>query len=713
MLSSNMKELVATLNEASKAYYSGNPIMSDMEYDRWYERLVELEEKTNVRLANSPTCNVGAEPVEYLSKFKHPFPALSLDKTKDANELINKFQKGISDSYAGLPSSALSDKVVVMWKEDGSTVQAYYEEGMLNKLVTRGNGEVGNIITHNAGCIEGLPLRIPYTGSVVVRGEAVMSYSEFERINSQLPDDSKYKNPRNLAAATLTMLDPKESMARQLTLKAFNLVYIEQDEYNPVLDSFSGRLNLLDKWGFEVVEYGVTPIIGLNHMIETMTDSVSHYPFPVDGLVCAMDNYSYTRSLPGTEHHPHIMSGYALKWADDVYETTLRDIEWSPSRTGLLNPVAIFDPVDIDGVTVQRASVHNLSVMRELNLKIGDRITVYRANMVIPQIAENLDKDKEPDSYASDEFLTNLIGKCPTCSSSPKVNISSDGIQTVCCPNPDCPEKLIGKLAHFCERDCMNIQGMSEDTIRKLYKAGHVKEYKDFFELDQKPAISFMPGFGKQSWKKMCEASKEAAHTDFVRFITSLSIPNIGKGQAKSLLKHLADNYDNLCMLADFDVFDTFEPVRLISYLIKAGYDFSTIDGFGTILANSLVDWYKVHLNFADDELPPFIANDTPEERVFYELQFNDRLVNSNPVESAIAGKSFCITGKLISFANRQELVAKIESLGGKWVDSVSSKTDYLINNDTASTSGKNKKAKELNIPIISEQNFIDMIGGM
>lgn len=695
--SSQMSKLVDKLNEASEAYYNHDfEIMSNLEYDNMFDDLKELEASEGVVLPNSPTINVGAPVSGSLPRFKHPYPALSLDKTKDADEFQKKFLEGI------YRSGSSNDRVVLMWKEDGATVQAYYTEGKLDKLVTRGNGKIGYVITHNAQCIKGLPLEIPYEGELVVRGEAVMSYEEFNRINDLLPDDEKYRNPRNLASGTLSILDSNESSQRELNLKAFNLVYIDGDLHDSVtqeLASFSERLFFLQSLGFSVVEYEVTPVSELKSAMETMTENAPVYPFPVDGLVAAMDNYEYSHDLEGTDHHPNIMQGYAFKWSDETYETVLREIEWSPSRTGLLNPVAIFDPVEIDGTIVQRASVHNLSVMRQLNLKVGDRIKVIKANLVIPQVVENLDKESDPDFYYSKIRITELIGSCPTCRSSAVIHTSPEGIDTVYCPNPECPEKIIGKIAHFCERDCMDIQGMSEETIRKLYNAGFIREYSDLFNLRSKPGIQNLSGFGYQSWDKLCSAAESASYTTFVKFITAIGIPNIGKGQAKTLYRYLSDNYENLCSFAAFNL-DAFEPVLLLSYLADMRFDFSKIEGFGGVMSKDLTEWIVANFKF---------NGDSPETRVYKLLKFEDKPVTSEG-HSSISGKSICITGKLIHFNNRQELVAKIESLGGRWVDSVSKNTDYLINNDTMSTSGKNKKAKELNIPIISEEEFLALI---
>ena len=700
---STMSDLVSELNKASDAYYNGKEIMTNKEFDAKYDQLKDLEDSTGYHLENSPTHNVGAPVVDSLPKFKHPYPALSLDKTKDIDEFVNKFRKGIADSGHS------NNLVVLMYKEDGSTVQAYYRHGNLDKLVTRGNGEIGSVVTHNAAVLSGLPTQLPWNINLVVRGEAVMSYEEFNRINSELPEDQQYANPRNLAAATLTMLDPNEASKRHLMFQAFNLVNIRDssnDEYKfpenltsnrEVYRSFSYQLDFLQRCHFNVVPHKVCTIDELKDSVAAMTSGTNNYIYPVDGLVAAMDNYSYSSTLEGTEHHPNIMQGYAFKWADEAKETVLREIEWSPSRTGRLNPVAIFDPIELEGTTVTRASLHNLSIMRKMRIHVGDRLSVFKSNMIIPYVEENLDYGNELDY--TPEFVHGLIECCPTCGTRAEIKVSSEGIETVYCPNENCPEKMIGKFVNFCSRDAMDIQGMSEETIKKLVDLGFIKEYVDFFKLDGRLEIASIPGFGQVSWSNMCEAAKKAKSTDFVRFIVALSIPNIGKGQAKTLLKYINDNYDEL--YPKTTPFKTYNPAGLLIYMGQANFDFTKIDGFGEVTATELKKWIHAHL----------LSDNAPEFRLYNMLEFTDARPTSD-TKSTITGKSFCITGKLNSFSNRQALVDKIESLGGKWVDSVSSKTDYLINNDVASTSGKNKKAKELNIPIISEEDFLNLIGG-
>ena len=709
--SRKLQSLTDKAKEASDAYYNGSPIMSDHEFDELVSELKEVEDIENTVLPGSPTHSVGAPVSGSLPKFKHPYPALSLDKTKSVDELISKFSKGIQQSGSN------NDNIVVMYKEDGSTVQAYYVAGKLDKLVTRGNGEIGSVITHNADVLSGLPKNLKYKIDIVVRGEATMSYSEFNRINDQIGSDQQYANPRNLASATLTMIDTKEASERKLMFQAFNLVHLNTyflepidsderfgrtlDDWSEAKQKFSSRLKLLSELGFNVVPYNTCSIDSVRDCISQMTDNVPRYDYPVDGLVLAMDNFEYASTLAGTEHHPNIMQGYAFKWADETKETILREIEWSPSRTGLLNPVAIFDPVELEGTIVKRASLHNLSIMRKMRIHIGDKLSVLKSNMIIPFVDKNLDYDNEQDY--TDEYIYDLIGCCPTCRTKALVKRSEDGIETVYCPNEECPEKMIGRFVHFCSRDCMNIQGMSEETIKKLVDAGFIKKYSDFFRLSDHPEIAQMSGFGEVSWNNMCKSAEAAKTTDFVNFITSLSIPNIGKGQAKVLRNYLCDNYALLAEKAGIDP-KGFNLCVLLSNLGKIDFDFSVIDGFGDVLADSLLTWIKLHFQLE------FSASISPELSVFGYLTFTDKPKSNIITLSSISGKSFCITGKLVNYSNRQELVDKIESLGGKWIDSVSSKTDYLINNDVKSTSGKNKKAKELNIPIISESDFEELI---
>lgn len=699
MASNLMKSLVAKANEAKDSYYNEKEIMSDYEYNQLESQIEQLEKEEGEILPDSPTVKVGAPVNDKLPKYKHPYPAKSLDKTKDINEIIKKFSEGVGLADDLLPY------VVCMYKLDGSTGQAYYNHGKLQHFVTRGNGEVGSDVTHNASSIAGVPLEIPFKGELVVRGEVVMSYEDFDKVNSKLPAEDQYKNPRNLAAASLSLLNPAETKQRNIAFIAFNLVYAEDNEHAlpGIATSFEERLITLYQLGFDVVERQYDRLENIESMIESMTSRVDMFPYPVDGLVLAYDNYAYTSTLQGTEHHPHILSGFAFKWADEAIETTLREIEWSPSRTGLLNPVAVFDSVNLYGTIVSRASLHNVSILSDMKIHIGDRIQVTKANMIIPFVVKNLSADNHED-YTIEE-LEELIGSCPTCGEKAIISRSNDGILTAMCPNDSCPEKLIGKLAHFCSRDCMDIQGMSEETIKKLVDAGFIKEYADFFGLYFKPEIQYMPGFGKQSWDKMCDAALKAKNTTFVKFITALSITNIGKGQAKALYQYISTNYDTLVEevmpdWVDLEEEESYQPVFLFRWMALKEFDFSRIEGFGKITSDEIIKWAKEHW-----------TDDSPETRVLVVVNFTDERPGAASAGAvSLDGKSFCITGKLVTYPNREALVAVIEQHGGKFVSSVSSKTDYLINNDTTSTSGKNKKAKELNIPIISEADFLAMV---
>ena len=664
---SQMQELICKLNKAADAYYNGTEIMSNYEYDALLEKLQQLEEKTGKVLPGSPTNKVGAPvKVDKLEKVTHEFPALSLDKTKDVDLLVSKF-KLFGDER---------DDVVVMWKLDGATVQLTYDEGQLVLAATRGDGFIGQNITHNAPYIDGIPQSIPYKSKLVVRGEATMSYTEFERINANLPDDKQYKNPRNLAAATITMLDPNDAIGRLITFSAFELVYMD----NPPQD-FEERLIFCKEQGLNVVEYhrccncDDLDTYSIRSVISKMTNRVKEYDIPVDGLVVAHCATNYTDDLQGTEHHPHVLKGYALKWEDETAITTLREVEWSPSRTGLLNPVAVFDSVELEGTTVSRASLHNFSIMRNLKINLGNRIKVCKANKIIPMVVENLDYDEE-DDYDTFEVLSELDCFCPTCGSTGLIRTSKDGIETVYCENMECPAKVVYKLEHFCERTSMNIEGLSESTIKKFVDLGFMYRFSDIYTLDKyEDRIKSMPGFGEQSWNNLWAAIQKSRDTTFVRFVSAVGIPNIGVSQAKALNKYFKGNINE--------------------FLNSKYLDFSVVDGIGQIVSENILRW--LHNSEIQAEILDVITF----------LKFKKEQTSSNNVFSCI---SFVITGSLTKFKNRKELEASIEANGGKVSSSVSKNTSYLINNDTNSTSSKNKKAKELNIPIISEEEYIKML---
>lgn len=692
-----MEELISVLKEAAEHYYNGEEIMSNKEYDSLYDELVSLEKETGIIKPASPTQQVGAV-VESLKKVTHEYPALSLDKTKDLSEMQNAFEKGFKKKKAeGYDIWGSMGDLVIMWKLDGSTVVATYEGGKLITLATRGNGEVGSDITHNAPFIKGLPQKIDYDGKLIVRGEALMSYKEFNRINEAFSEDEKYKNPRNLANATVQMLDSNELKNREIHFMAHALVYAHSASGwgKPVF--LSDQFAMIEELGFDVVPREVVNYQWLTDTLQKWTDNAKSYEYPVDGLVVAMEDCAYSYSLPGTAHNPNIMSGYALKWEDETKETILRDIEWSPSRTGLLNPVAVFDPVELEGTTVTRASLHNVSYIKDLNLLPGDKITVYKANMIIPQLDKNLDANRHGPIDIS------LVGKyCPCCKQKTEI-VKSDVSNTLVrkCTNPDCSAKKIGAFVHFCERDCVNIEGMSEATITTFVKKGFLKSLKDLFHLDRyKAEIEALDGFGSKSYDNIINAVNKARSTDFVSFIHSLGIPNVGKGQAK-LLKPVAKSHHDKVIAAGADENGEEYSKNYVDAfldLVSKRYNFTTIEGIGQVINDKIYE-------FLDDERISFIYE------LLDELTFTDVVANTDSdADSVLSGKTFVITGSLNHFSNRDALVSEIEKLGGKVSGSVSKNTDYLINNDVTSTSGKNKKAKELGVEIISEDALLSMM---
>lgn len=579
---------------------------------------------------------------------------------------------------------------------DGSTIQLTYENGKLQKMATRGDsGEVGYLVTHNASIVKELPLEIPFTGKLVVRGECVMSYAEFNRLKLE---NDKYKNARNLANATITMLDTNEASKRELHLRAFNLVYSSEH----ISDSFSGRLSFLERQGFGVVPYDLVPMVELKNAMQRWTEKVANYEFPVDGLVTAYEDARFADTLSGTNRYPNILRGYAFKWQDKEVETTLRKIEWSPSLNSL-NPVAVFDSVELEGTTVSRASLHNVTYLVQKGLHVGNRITVYKANMIIPQVAKNLDMGADtilPENMDElfDKF--DIPRKCPVCGAETafKITDETDGVKEktviLTCTNPDCSAKKLKKFVRFVQRGCMNIKGISEETIAKFIAKGFIKEYSDFYNLDRfKDEIVAMDGFGETMFRNIIDAVNVSRNTDFVSLINALGIPNFAKGQAKILAKE----YNS-------DVNRFFKDIYNRHY-------FSQIEGIGEILEGNLWDWGNIYLRYIPWEND---STNMPKEtnlevyRLLKELEIET--LEGDSANSALNGKVFVITGKLEHFANRDALVEGIEKLGGKVSGSVSAKTSFLINNDVTSTSGKNKKAKELNIPIISEEDFLKMM---
>lgn len=641
-----MKELIEILNEAAKAYYQEDrEIMSNLEYDALYDELVKLEAETGRILANSPTQNVGYVSVNELPKEVHPSPMLSLDKTKETEALA---------AFAG------DHKTLLSWKLDGLTIVLTYENGTLSKAVTRGNGTEGEVVTNNARVFDNLPLQISHKGTLTLRGEAIITYSDFEKINQEIEDvDAKYKNPRNLCSGSVRQLNNEVTAKRHVRFYAFTVVQAEDVDFH---NSNEEKLLWLKDQGFEIVEYKIVTKENLAEAISYFSDKVTSNDFPSDGLVALYDDIAYGESLGTTSKFPR--NAMAFKWADEMKETHLLEIEWSPSRTGLINPVAIFEPVELEGTTVSRASVHNISIVKSLALGIGDRITVYKANMIIPQIAENLTRSGN---------LT-IPDTCPVCGGTAKI-LTVNEVETLNCMNPDCQAKKIKSFTHFVSRDAMNIDGLSEATLEKFIASGFIHDFSDLYHLEQhKDAIVSMEGFGEKSYTKLIDAIEKSKQTTLPRFIYSLGILNVGLANAKVLCKEF-----------DYD----FEKLRH-----AAMEEFSAIDGIGPVIANTIVDYFQsdAHNKIIDQILPLLTFEAAP-----------------STSDQSLAGKTFVITGSLNHYTNRNELKAFIEAKGGKVTGSVSAKTDYLINNDVNSTSGKNKKARELNIPILSEENFIEM----
>ena len=643
-----ISELVKKLNEASRVYYQGeDEIMSNYEYDALYEELAALEQETGVVLASSPTVNVGYEVLSELPKERHEKPMLSLDKTKDVQAL---------KEWVGAHETILS------WKLDGLTIVLTYENGKLTKAVTRGNGEVGEVITNNAKVFKNLPVSIGYQGELVLRGEAVITYSDFEKINAQIEDDeAKYKNPRNLCSGSVRQLNNEVTAKRNVNFFAFSLVKAEGVDFE---NSHEKQMLWLKSQGFDIVEYEVVTAETLEESVQRFAEKVETNDFPSDGLVLSYDDIVYGESLGRTAKFPR--NAIAFKWADEIRETILKEIEWSPSRTGLINPVAIFEPVELEGTTVSRASVHNISVMEGLELGIGDTIAVYKANMIIPQIAENKTRSG----------MAELPKHCPTCGGATQVRQIADA-KALYCTNPECQAKKIKAFTLFVSRDAMNMEGLSEATLEKFIAKGFVHEFADLFQLERFAGeIQLMEGFGEKSCKNILASAEKARNTTLPRLIYALGIQNIGVANAKMLAKQY--HYD-------------------LSELRNASADeLSAIEGIGGVIAASIEEYFRDEKNQQMlKNLLEQISIEKPEE--------------NNNVQ-IFAGMNFVITGTVNHFANRNEVKAVIEERGGKVTGSVTSKTNYLINNDTTSNSSKNKKAKELNIPIISEEDFLEML---
>lgn len=640
-----MKELIDILNRASAVYYQGkDEIMSNFEYDKLYDELVSLEKESGLVLAGSPTQKVGYEILSELPKQTHPSPMLSLDKTKQVNEL---------ESWIGDKEGLLS------WKMDGLTVVLTYENGQLLNAVTRGNGVVGEVITNNAKVFKKLPISIPFKGHMVLRGEAVITYSEFEKINASLSEEEQYKNPRNLCSGSVRQLNNEITAKRNVELYAFTLVEAEGVDFE---NSQKNKMEFMRKQGFQVVEYKLVTREDIAETVEWFSDKVKTNDFPSDGLVLLYDDIEYGDLLGSTAKFPR--NAIAFKWADEVAKTKLLEMEWSASRTGLINPVAIFEPVELEGTTVSRASVHNISIVRELKLGIGDEIEVYKANMIIPQIAKNL---TESDSLE-------IPDKCPVCGEKTVIHKEND-VEVLFCENPDCLAKKIKSISLFVSRDAMNIDGMSEATIEKFIARGFLHELADLFKFERyKDEIISMEGFGEKSYEKLIKAADAAKVTTTAKFIYSLGISGIGLSNAKMICKA----FDN-----DFDKIRKVSREELIE-----------IDGVGEVLADSFVCFFeKENNNHVVDDLLKIIKIEDSE----------------SSVQNDMEGMNFVITGSVNHFSNRGAVKELVESRGGKVTGSVTSKTKYLINNDSTSNSSKNKKAKELGVQIITEDEFIDM----
>ena len=644
-----INELVKKLNEAAKAYYQGTKeIMSNFEYDALYDELVALEKETGVVLASSPTVNVGYEVLSELPKERHEKPMLSLDKTKDVQAL---------KEWVG------NQKTILSWKLDGLTIVLTYKNGKLDKAVTRGNGEVGEVITNNAKVFKNVPLSIAHQGELVLRGEAVITYSDFYRINEEIEDaDAKYKNPRNLCSGSVRQLNNEITAKRNVNFFAFSLVKADGVDFE---NSHEEQMIWLKSQGFDVVEYEMVTADTLEESVQGFASKIESNDFPSDGLVLIYDNISYGESLGRTAKFPR--NSIAFKWADEIRETTLKEIEWSPSRTGLINPVAIFEPVELGGTTVSRASVHNISVMEGLELGIGDTIEVYKANMIIPQIAENKTRSG----------LSEIPKKCPTCGGMTEIRQIADA-KALYCTNPECQAKKIKSFTLFVSRDAMNMEGLSEATLEKFIAKGFIHEFADMFKLERyADEIKEMEGFGEKSCNNLLASVEKARNTTLPRLIYAMGIQNIGVANAKMLAKQYHYNIEELQRASVEEL--------------------SAIDGIGEVIANSIEEYFRNEKN------QQIIAN------LLAEVTIEKPEENTNA--QIFEGMNFVITGSVEHFANRNEVKAVIESRGGKVTGSVTSKTNYLINNDTTSNSSKNKKAKELNIPIISEADFLKMLG--
>lgn len=654
-----IKEKIELLNKAAKAYYvDGVEIMSNFEYDKIYDELLELEKETGVVLAGSPTQQVGYEVLSELPKEAHPEPMLSLDKTKSREDLAD---------WLG------DHKGLLSWKLDGLTVVLTYEGGTLSKAVTRGNGTIGEVITPNAKTFVNLPLRIPFDGTLVIRGEAVISYKDFEEINEAIPElDAKYKNPRNLCSGSVRQLNSEITSKRRVRFYAFSLVSNFSGEGNSDM-SAQGHVNKdigvsreagmrwLRELGFEIVDYKVVTGRTIIDAVNAFEAEIEKNPIPSDGLVLTLDDIEYSRSLGTTAKFPR--DSIAFKWQDQIADTVLREIEWSASRTGLINPIAVFDPVELEGTTVTRASLHNISIMEELGLGIGDTVQVYKANMIIPQVAENLTRSGN----------LSIPSACPVCGEETEIR-NENGVKTLFCNNPDCPAKHIKSFSHFVSRDAMNVDGLSEMTLEKFISKGFIHEPADLFRIERyRDEIVTMEGFGEKSYNNLVESLDRAKNVPPDRLLYALGISGIGSSNAKVIAKHCKNNWTAIKNISKTELLQ--------------------IEGVGDVLAEGF-------RAFFDDS-----ENNRKVDELVEMLRLDESFVDNSEGEF-LKGLTFVITGSLNHYSNRDALVEELEKCGAKVAGSVSSKTSYLINNDVTSNSGKNKKAKELGIPIIDEETI-------
>ena len=691
-----MEYLTDLLNRASEAYYARDTeIMSNLEYDALYDELRALEEETGVVMAGSPTVHVGYAAVEELPRVRHERPMLSLDKTKSREDLA---------SWLGDHRGLLS------WKLDGLTVVLTYEDGRLSRAVTRGNGEIGEEITANAATFRNLPAMIPFRGKLTLRGEAVIRYSDFTQINEEMAaeaaargtlEDVGYKNPRNLCSGSVRQLDSSVTAKRRVRFYAFTLVEASltdpsQGQEPDFCNSRLEQLRFLQAQGFETVETEIVTGATVSEAVEHFAQKITGFDVPSDGLVLLLDDIAYGESLGRTAKFPR--NAIAFKWADELQETTLTEVEWSASRTGLINPVAIFEPVELEGTTVRRASVHNVSIVRSLQLGIGDRVTVYKANMIIPQIAENLTRSGTLEIPCS----------CPVCSGPTQIRREID-TEVLVCTNPDCPAKKIKAFTLFTSRSAMNIEGLSEMTLEKFIAEGFIHEFADIYHLDDhRDAIVDMEGFGEKSYNRLIESVDKSRTTTMPRLLYALGIAGIGAANARVLCDHFEDD------------------IRAIRS--ASAEELGQVEGIGPVLAAAVSAWFADEKNLLMldrllQELKPAVR-----ESVRAAAERKARAAEADAADGAgntegpaasgiqedpVAGKTFVVTGKVFHFANRDALKEFIADRGGKVTGSVSAKTDYLINNDVTSTSSKNKKAAQLGIPILSEEDFIKLAGAV